>query len=228
MRIGLTSLAFDGKSMPSGIDYVEDVPTKRTSSADDMLGFLHGVDADQFGTSKFENVCRRELEKWSERGYNSFIYGSPTTRQVRVQSKLGMIQSICRLLPRTIHHKHFLIELLDCQALRDYKTVRQVADAVSMIPNNWSVGVVLDLGEAVRSGMTTSDIINMPRIERFHLRGVDAEEPFDVKQMAGQVSLLDRWLDYYDPTVVDLTFESRAADSHYREFIDFADRRWRA
>ena len=228
MRIGLTSLAFDGDSMPSGIDYVEDVPTKQTSSATDMLGFLYGVDSGQFGTAQFETVCRRALEKWSELGYDSFIYGSPTTRQVPVQSKLGTIQSICRFLPQTSHHSHFLIELLDCQALSDYKTVRQIADAVSMIPNNWSVGVVLDLGEAVRSGMTTSDIMNMPRIERLHLRGVDAEEPFNARQMASQLRLMDRWLDYYDPAVVDLTFESRAADSNYREFIDFADRRWRA
>lgn len=227
MRIGLTSLSFPGNIMPEGVDYVEDVPTKRTEGSSDMLGFLYGAKKTwPLGTPEFEATCRDMLNKWSQLGYNSFVYGAPMTRQTPIASTLRTISTVVNSLPRTESRKRFLIEVLDCSVMNSYTSARLVADAVSMTPNNWSAGIVLDLGEAVKMGLTATDVAKMPKIERFHVRGINPLEPFDSRRMSVQLSMLNRWICEHGSNV-DISFESRADGSQYEKFIEFVNEWWR-
>lgn len=148
------------------------------------------------------------------------------TRQTPIASTLRTISTVVNSLPRTESRKRFLIEILDCHVMNSYTSARLVADAVSMTPNNWSAGVVLDLGEAVKMGLTATDVAKMPKIERFHVRGINPLEPFDSRCMSAQLSMLNRWICEHGSNV-DISFESRADDSQYEKFIEFVNEWWR-
>ena len=213
MRIGVTSLAVPENASKKGFDYVESVPTRRSKCSKTMLGFMYPSEA-QFGTDEFKTEFVDRAREFKHQGFNELIWGAPSTRPESYdmhEALLFMSGALAQVRGITL-----FVENVGDGFLSSAHDTLCFVSALGGMKTGCQVKSLIDLGELVGKGETLRD---GREVGRFHMRGVDPNEPFDQSQMFDQIKALLVYANKYGTDKLEVTFESRAEKSNYKEFL---------